>query len=112
MLALRTGWTDRTIADGITDDFRRACHHALYAEHLAAPYHEAQQLAKRVADVDITEVSTKHRAAIRSAQKAVAHELAVTRRALGLTDGPEAVTDPPAAPASPWAAPGQVAARA
>ncbi len=86
MLALRTGWTDRTIAEGITDEFRRACHHALYAEAVADDYHAAKRVAEKADELDITTVPTAQRAALRSARNAVAVELAETRRLLGLDD--------------------------
>lgn len=34
MLALATGWTQAVIGEGISDDFRRACHWALYIKTL------------------------------------------------------------------------------
>jgi hypothetical protein len=49
MLALRTGWTPAVIGgdapDGISDDFRRAAHFALFAEHVAPLLRAADKAA-------------------------------------------------------------------
>lgn len=84
MLALRTGWTDRTIADGIGDDFRRACHAALYAELLAERLTEARQLFERADAIDITTIPTDRRSAIRAAQQSSGAVIAYLRASMGL----------------------------
>lgn len=60
MLALATGWTDETIATGISDRFRRACHHALFAQALA----EVKQSHVDVLAVDDAKLPAKVRAAV------------------------------------------------
>lgn len=86
MLALRTGWTDRTLADGITDDFRRACHHALYAEALAGDLAEARAMSERAEAIEITAIPTSERAALRTIRASSAGRLASLRGLLGLDD--------------------------
>lgn len=86
MLALRTGWTDRTIADGISDDFRRACHHALFAERLTADLSEITRIAASVEEIDITTIPTARRRAVRRTSDIVAAEGARLRALMGLDD--------------------------
>ena len=87
MLALRTGWTDHTIADGITDDFRRACHHAMYAELIGARYLETRRLVEQAESVDITTIPTSGRAALRTMRQALGADLTMSAALLGLDDG-------------------------
>lgn len=84
MLALRTGWTDRTIADRISDDFRRACHHALYAETLAPDLAAAREVLGRVDALDITEVPTAKRADLWAVQDLATKQVAALRTLLRL----------------------------
>ncbi len=81
MLALATGWTEQIIAGegpaGITDDFRRACHHALYARALARDLSEADQVATQAEAIDLTTIPTAGRSEVRKLR-----EVATTRRGL------------------------------
>ncbi len=81
MLALATGWTEQVIAGdgpaGITDDFRRACHHALYARALTKDLSEADQVATQAENIDLTTIPTAGRPEVRKLR-----EVATTRRDL------------------------------
>ena len=91
MLALATGWTEHVIGgdgpDGITDDFRRACHHALYARVVAADLAEAEDLARQAEAIDLTTIPTARRSAVRKIRAEAAAQAAAVRARLGLTDG-------------------------
>jgi len=87
MLALATGWTERTIGDGISDAFRRACHHALYARAVSADLAEAQTVAHQAEALDLTEIPTERRAAVRTIRAVATGRMADVRASLGLDEG-------------------------
>lgn len=92
-LALRTGWTEDTILDGISDEFRRACHHAMYVEHAAADLAEARELASKASSIDVTDLPTAERSAARVAIAGALEHYAALRRAFGLDEPLEEAAD-------------------
>ncbi len=86
MLALRTGWTERQIADEISDDFRRACHQALYDEVLAGELSQYRALSEQLDELDITEVPTAERAHVRRAQRVAEVGTAQLEQLIGLRE--------------------------
>ncbi len=88
MLALATGWTQRIIAgegpDGISDEFRRACHVALWARALREPLAEAERVARQADAIDLTRIPTEQRAAVRRTREIAAQAIAGLRAGMGL----------------------------
>lgn len=88
MLALRTGWTERTIGEEISDDFRRACHHALFAERLASPLSYWRGERTRLEGIDLTRVPTEERSRLRYDRIQAVVNVGYLEAALGLADRP------------------------